>query len=106
MIQLVELAVTVVDIIVAVAAIVSAVYIVYIYRQRHESALFLDRLVRRNIRVSIASAVIVLYIVLSLFHLSPGRPWGAVIISLAVVAMMWGPTSDALLWHKERGARK
>jgi divalent metal cation (Fe/Co/Zn/Cd) transporter len=100
--ETVELVITIAALAVAVASMLAAVYIVNIYRQRHEEALFLDRLVKRDIRVSIASAVILAYIALALLDLSPGRPWGSLIISLCVMAMMYGPISDALLWFRER----
>lgn len=101
-IELVEAFSTVLAFGFAIAAIISAAYCFWIYRQRNEEALFLDRLVRRNIRVAIAAAVIFVYIFLSRLELTPGRPWGGLIITIAVIAMMYGPISDALLWRKER----
>lgn len=52
--------------------------------------------------MGIASAVILVYLALAMLELTPGRPWGSLIISLCVVAMMVGPADDALLWFRER----
>jgi hypothetical protein len=98
----VTLFVIVVAAIVAVAAIVSALYILMVYRQRHEDSLFLTRLVHRDVRVSFASAVILVYLIMALSGASFGRPWGAVVIGVPVILMMIGPVSDALLWYRER----
>lgn len=98
----VTLIVTVVFGVVALAAVVSASYIAYVYSQRNEEALFLTRLVHRDIRVSAASAVMLIYIILSLAGFSLGRPGGAVVIGGAIVLLMIGPISDAYLWWKER----
>ena len=99
---LIEIITTAAAAIIAVASVISAIYIVYVYRRRNEEALFLTRLVHRDVRVSIASAVILGYIVLALTGNSPGRPWGSVIIAAAVGVMMLGPCGDAYLWWKER----
>lgn len=85
------------------AAAISGLYILHIYRRRHESALFLDRLVKRNLRVVVCALVIGGYLLISLFGLSLGRPWGYVVIAAAVTGLIWGPISDALLWFRERG---
>jgi hypothetical protein len=103
--NLVTLVVTGVSAFVALAAGVSALYIYYVYHQRHEDALFLTRLVHRDLRVSLASAVILIYIVLALSGFSLGKPWGALIIGGAITIMMIGPISDALLWKKERSKK-
>lgn len=89
----------------AIVSIGSAVYTVNIYRQRHEEALFLTRLIKRNVRVATAAAVILIYLALALSDYGLGRPWGAVVIAGSVGAMLYGPISDALLWHKERRSK-
>lgn len=104
LIEMVESSVLVVCGFIAVAAIISGVYIVHVYRQRHEDALFLERLVKRDVRVCVAAAVILVYLALAMADLTPGRPWGAVIIAAAVIAMLVGPVDDALLWRRERTA--
>jgi hypothetical protein len=98
----VESAVLVLSVAFAAAAAVSGVYIWYVYRQRHEDALFLDRLFRRDMRVSIAGIVILVDLAAIMLNLDPGRPWNSVIIGTAVIAMLYGPTSDAILWFRER----
>lgn len=100
--NVVEIAISVFCLVVAVAAVVSGGYIAWVYRERHEDALFLTRLVYRDIRVAIGSAVILVYIVAALLGLSPGRPWGALVIGLIVSVFMYGVVSDALLWRRER----
>jgi hypothetical protein len=37
-----------------------------------------------------------------MLNLTPGRPWGAVLIACAVILMLVGPIDNALLWRKER----
>lgn len=101
-IEAVELAVLLICALFATSAIASGVYIVWVYRQRQEDALFLERLVKRDVRVCVAAAVILIYLALAMADLTPGRPWGAVIIAAAVIAMLIGPTDDAVLWWKER----
>lgn len=86
----------------AVTASLSGAYITWVYHQRTEEALFLTRLVHRDLRVAIASAVIVLYMALSLAGFGLGRPWGAVAIGIPIIVLMIGPIGDALLWRKER----
>lgn len=93
---------------VALAAVASGVYIGWVYRQRREEALFLTRLVYRDIRVSAASAVILGVIVIALYgqvqenEIAPDRLVLSAIITFAVCLMMYGPISDALLWRRER----
>lgn len=99
---LVTLLVTVVCIAVAVAAVASGAYIAWVYRQRNEEALFLARLVTRDLRCSAAALIIGVYIAAALLGYSLGRPWGALVIAAAVVVLMVGVIDDALLWRKER----
>ena len=103
--ELVTIIVLVVAAVTAVAAIISSVYIGWIFNQRQEDALFLTRLVHRDIRVSLASAVILGYLALVMLGYSLGKPWGALVIGIPVIIMMWGPVSDARLWHSERTER-
>lgn len=90
--------------VVALASGVAALYILWVYRQRKEEALFLTRLVHRDIRVSLASMVILGLIVLARLGLTLPQPLGGLVAGGAVVAMMVGPISDALLWRRERKA--
>ena len=104
--DVVQTVITIGGAILAVAAGVSAIYIQWVYRQRHEEALFLSRLVTRDIRVAVASVVILGYIVLNFLGYGLGKPWGSLIISVSIMVMMFGPISDALLWRKERRDKK
>jgi hypothetical protein len=85
-----------------IGAVVSGGYILWIYRQRFESALFLDRLVNRDLLAAACGAVILAYLALALSGYSLGKPWGAIVIGVPGILLLWGPTSDALLWRKER----
>lgn len=88
---------------VAASAGLSGLYIWYVYRQRHEEALFLTRLVHRDLRVAIASILTGLLIAVAL--LGQGillRPWGTLIIGFCLSALMYGVVSDAILWRRER----
>lgn len=86
----------------AVACIVAGGYIWYVYERRNEDALFLTRLVHRDIRVSLASALIAAVIAWAYLFEPLPRPWGGIIIGTALIAMMLGPVDDALLWFRER----
>ena len=98
----VEAVVGLIALAIAMACVVSGAYVYYVYRQRHEEALFLTRLVHRDVRVSIASAVIAGIIAIAYLAEPLPRPWGGLLIGGALIAMMLGPVSDALLWRKER----
>jgi uncharacterized protein (DUF2062 family) len=100
--SLVTLAVTVIDVALALAAVLSTIYIVHVYRQRKEEALFLTRLVHRDIRVGIGGGIIVAYIALAYSGYTLGAPWGGLIVSLAVGLMLIGPIDDAIQWFRER----
>lgn len=108
--DLLTLAFTALDAFVALASVIASIYIVYVYGQVPDGkdkaeAVFLARLVHRDVRVSAAAALILGYIALSLSGTKLGTPWGAVLISIAVVAMMIGPIGDAYLWWKERRSK-
>ncbi len=91
---------------IALICVVSGTYVYAVYRQRHEEALFLTRLVHRDVRVSLASAVIAGVIAWS-YLLDPlPRPWGALLTGAALIVMMLGPIDDALLWRRERNRPK
>ncbi len=98
----VEALIGIIALAIAVASVVSGLYVYRVYTQRHEEALFLTRLVHRDIRVSIASAVIGGIIAFAYLAEPLPRPWGGLLIGGALIAMMLGPVSDALLWRKER----
>ena len=100
--SLVTLVVTLIDVAIAIGAVISTLYIIYVYRQRREEALFLTRLVHRDIRVGVGGGIIVGYIALSYSGYTLGPPWGGLIISLAVALMLIGPIDDAILWFRER----
>lgn len=104
--DLVTLGVVIACLATGAASVVSSFYIVYVYRQRTEEALFLDRLVRRDVRVAVAAAVILAYLAVSLTGHPLDRPWGAVLIGGAVIVMQIGPVGDALLWFLERRRTK
>jgi hypothetical protein len=104
--ELVTLLTMVVDVLVGIACVIAGLYVWHVYRHRHEEALFLSRLVRRNLRVSGAAFGIVTYIVLALAGHGLGAPWGGVVISVLVIAMMLGPITDAVLWFRERNPGK
>lgn len=101
-VELIESTVVYLAAFVAIVAIISTLYIVNIYRQRHQEALFLTRLVVRDVRVGVCAAVILIYLALALSDRGLGRPWGAIVIGIPVIVMLYGPTSDAMLWWRER----
>lgn len=98
----VEAVVGLVALAVAVACVVSGAYVFHVYQQRHEEALFLTRLVHRDVRVSIASSLIAGVIAWAYLVEPLPRPWGGLVIGAALIVMMTGPISDALLWRRER----
>lgn len=102
----VELAVIAAAAFACLAAIVSGLYIWLVYDQRDREdsrdALFLTRLVIRDLRVAVCGAIILGYLALSTAGLGLGRPWGAIIVGVPVIILLYGPTSDALLWRRER----
>jgi hypothetical protein len=87
---------------IAIVCVMSGAYVYRVYRLRHEEALFLTRLVHRDIRVSIASAVIAGLIAYAYLFEPLPRPWSGVLIGGALIVMMYGPISDAMLWRSER----
>jgi uncharacterized membrane protein YfcA len=98
----VEAAIGIVALVIALSCVMSGAYVYSVYRQRHEEALFLTRLVHRDIRVSAASAVIAGIIAVAYLAEPLPRPWSGLLIGGALIVMMLGPVSDALLWRKER----
>lgn len=98
----VEAIVGVIALITAVVSVISGAYVYWVYSQRTEEALFLTRLVHRDVRVSISSALIAGVIAWAYLVEPLPRPSGAVIIGAALIVMMTGPISDALLWRRER----
>lgn len=72
------------------------------YRVRLVESLFFRRLVRRNIRVAwIAGGLIGLLVFYGLiswtFGLPPiPRPWGTVLLALALIVLLYGPIDDEL----------
>jgi hypothetical protein len=92
------------SILMSVAAVVSGLYVIYVYRNRYEEAPFLTRLVHRDVRVSTASTVILVYLAFALSGVSLGPPWGGLLIAIAVWTMEYGPIEDAITWWRERRA--
>lgn len=88
----------------SIFAVIAGAYIVKVYRERHEDAPFLTRLVKRDVRVATGGLLIVAVVVYTLityalpqlgWEFIP-RPWASVLIGLAIGLMEWGVISDAL----------
>jgi len=107
-VRFVEVSVTLLAVLFSAAAIVSAAYIVWVYRHRNVTPdqrvgeLFLTRNVVRDVRVAVCATIILGYLALALAGYGLGRPWGAIVIGIPVIVLLYGPTGDALLWRKER----
>lgn len=104
----VELIVGLAALAIGIVCVISGIYIWRIYgeikkKPDAKDALFLRRLVARNIRVAAASGVVSLLVVNSYLGSGPlPRPWGALILGACLLVYMTGPIGDALLWRKER----
>lgn len=104
----VELIVGLAALVLGIVCVISGVYIQRVYgeiakRPDAKEALFLKRLVARDLRVAAASGTISALIVGSYLIGQPlPKPWGAVITGGALMVMMAGPIGDALLWRRER----
>ena len=90
---------------VGIACGASGLYMANVYRQRYEDGRLLRRIIVRNIRVSIAATAVAVLVAYSYLNDPLPRPWGAVVLGVALVAMMWGPISDAVLIWRERRTR-
>jgi len=90
------------------ACLIAVVYILRVQWPVRGQAPFLDRLVKRDVRVALSGLVIGSVIVYNLlrlagFNLSPiPSPWSSVLIGCALIVLLWGPIDDALATWRER----
>lgn len=93
-----------------VVALIATAYIVRVHAPLRGQAPFLDRLVARDIRVSLAGAAIGFVAVYSLLRVAlPSLglgplmpPLGALIIGVSLAVLLLGPISDAIVIRRER----
>lgn len=101
-----ETIIGVLALVVGVVCVAAGFYIWNVYRQRYEDGRLLRRIIVRDIRVSIAAASIAALVAYSYLGTPLPRPWGALILGGALIAMMIGPISDAWLIFRERRAAR
>lgn len=95
------------------AALIAVAYIVRVQRPVKGQAPFLDRLVKRDLRVALAGLVIGTIIAYSLLRFALPEwnlpqiapPWSSVFIGGALIVLLIGPIDDALtIWRERRSA--
>jgi hypothetical protein len=94
------------------AALVAVAYILYVQWPVRGQARFLDRLVKRDVRVALAGAAIGTVVAYNLFRFALPEsgipqippPWSSIIIGGALIVLLYGPIDDGLtLWRERRG---
>lgn len=91
----------------------AAVQLVRFHEPLKGQARFLDRLIKRDVRVALAGLAIGAVVVYALLRWAlPAwnlpelpRPWGSLLIGGALMVALWGPIDDWLTVRRERQSR-